>query len=338
MFCKYCGNELEDEAKFCSKCGNEVLRKAADEAPANVASESTPAVEAAENTSFKAAVRSTDRKQRGKFTMVLLVVLALSLLTGTAFALHYVYTTYVAPAPEVVEEPETNPEAEAATAAYQEIIEEYQNAIAAAEQAEEQGEDWAYSYTEDEYPHVNAEFPQGRLLSGESSPAYAYKDLNEDGIPELIIKDDYTVYSIWSYKDGETILVADHQLRSESMTICEDNVVIWYAGSGVNIYSYSAVTLNTELTGISLYDADSDMDSDANSNWINLEWISSDRIEDHGSIATSNDTNTVYYQKGTGDYNNIDDSGTCSVDQFASMRDELYAKYPEDTSIEWIAF
>lgn len=126
MFCKYCGNELEDEAKFCTSCGHEVLRKSEDEtqvdseatadsadkanaadaeaAPAETEASAKASSGNAENTSFKAAVKSTGRKQRSKFAMVLIVVLALSLVTGAAFAAHYVYTTYIAPQPQATEQ------------------------------------------------------------------------------------------------------------------------------------------------------------------------------------------------------------------------------------------
>lgn len=120
MFCKYCGNELENEALFCTQCGHEVLKrkKAAEAAAETVAEE--PAGEAvgagaetapesdpdqpAKATNFKASVKAAGKKSRSKFMTVLIVVLAMALATSVAFAAHYVYTTYIAPAPQVAEQ------------------------------------------------------------------------------------------------------------------------------------------------------------------------------------------------------------------------------------------
>ena len=51
MFCKYCGKEIEDNAKFCAHCGKKLTGSAPQQGPAN-GSASDPSKDADSNVGF----------------------------------------------------------------------------------------------------------------------------------------------------------------------------------------------------------------------------------------------------------------------------------------------
>lgn len=123
MYCRNCGSEIPNEARFCSYCGTETIApkepfaqegQNAVESTASAASTTqvtTSTKEQAESikssaqtsesqtpNSLKAAVQSNKKRSRRHIPMILLVALALALATSMAFAAHYIYTNVWLPA------------------------------------------------------------------------------------------------------------------------------------------------------------------------------------------------------------------------------------------------
>ena len=131
MFCTNCGKQLADEARFCTSCGTAVgegkkerltptasagaaasAGEAAGDSAVSTAAGATgatgadatfaaaPDVKPAKPANFKAAMDSTRARGKRRMPMIVLVALALALTSAVAFAAHYVYTGYIAPALE----------------------------------------------------------------------------------------------------------------------------------------------------------------------------------------------------------------------------------------------
>ena len=128
MFCRQCGSEIPNEAKFCTFCGTKTVapkpredegldpRKAKESNTApdkgaatdeSAANEPTSVVatignasaetgnatqEQSETSSLKAAVEQNKKRSRRRMPMILLVALALALATSVAYAAYRVYT------------------------------------------------------------------------------------------------------------------------------------------------------------------------------------------------------------------------------------------------------
>ncbi|MGU3472864.1 zinc-ribbon domain-containing protein [Paenibacillus sp. D51F] len=81
MYCKYCGSELEEQAKFCVKCGEQI-------APAASAAESAPKPAAAMPTTVAAdnlAMTSTAKYRKPILFGAVLVVIALIMIGMNSF-------------------------------------------------------------------------------------------------------------------------------------------------------------------------------------------------------------------------------------------------------------
>ena len=137
MYCRECGSEISNEAKFCNFCGTETVKPKAqtnenvdfsegqmpneaqnsaiaDEtsdalsaAAENESAQTTDATQAQpttqtaatqpETNSLKAAVAQNKKRSRRRMPMILLVALALALATSVAYAAYRVYTDIWAP-------------------------------------------------------------------------------------------------------------------------------------------------------------------------------------------------------------------------------------------------
>lgn len=101
MFCRQCGSEIPNEAKFCTFCGTKTVapkpredegldpRKAKE---SNTAPDKGAATDESETSSLKAAVEQNKKRSRRRMPMILLVALALALATSVAYAAYRVYT------------------------------------------------------------------------------------------------------------------------------------------------------------------------------------------------------------------------------------------------------
>lgn len=344
MYCHQCGKEIEDGDKFCAYCGTAVsdepisapasedaateplppTDEAADVAAAQQESadterdsESQPDAEAAAS-SLKAAVASTRKRSRRKMPMILLVALALALASAVALAAYFVYTQVYLPSQQQEQEAveEANPQWDEAVAAYQVIIEQYNEAISLYNADEANSNE-----VTEHYPYVNYEIALN-FPPTDSQWQYAYHDLNDDGTPEMLIGiGDNTVFDIWSYQDEEIVCVAQGMLRG-NFSIRQNNLVMSYGSGGAKVHGFSILRLTDDSVGDFR-----DPESNSQDNFTVVEGISSD-------WGPTDDT-TSY------DITNTDgstESGTCTDDEFSEMVQSLQAKYPEDTNIEWHPF
>ena len=380
MYCRECGSEISNEAKFCNFCGTETVKPKAqtnenvdfsegqmpneaqnsaiaDEtsdalsaAAENESAQTTDATQAQpttqtaatqpETNSLKAAVAQNKKRSRRRMPMILLVALALALATSVAYAAYRVYTDIWAPMQqEQQQKAQAEKDAQEAQDAYNGIIEEYSKALKDAKNGELDRNEIA-----EKYPHVNSEpFPYYSMsLSDSETSDYKYtaKDLNDDGTPELLIGRDMTqygtiytsiaVYDIWSYQNGNLVHVESGITRGD-YSLRENGVIMSRANGGAYINGYMMMSLNKGKL-YSVEDLDQANVTKAQGNWTNLEGISEERID--GTTRTSSDNPQVEYTKYADNSTGVD-SGTCTAKQFNSMLDELFAKYPEDTSVEW---
>ena len=99
MYCTKCGHFMAaEEARFCTSCGAALNGGTA--AGASVGMSQTPPVgeSSATPVNFKAAMDSTKARGKRRMPIIVLVALALALTSAIAFAAHYVYSEYIAPA------------------------------------------------------------------------------------------------------------------------------------------------------------------------------------------------------------------------------------------------
>lgn len=275
MYCRECGSEISNEAKFCNFCGTEAVKPKAqtnesvdfsegqkpneaqnsaiaDEtsdalsaAAENESAQTTDATQAQpttqtaaaqpETSSLKAAVAQNKKRSRRRMPMILLVALALALATSVAYAAYRAYTdAWVPYQAEQQQKAQAEKDAQDAQNAYDEIIKEYSDAL-------NQVLSGSAGHDEimDKYPHVNSEpFPYYSEYSNESTAnnyRYTTKDLNDDGIPELLIGKDvseygstYTsvaVYDIWSYQNGNLTHILSGITRGD-FSLRNNNVIM----------------------------------------------------------------------------------------------------------------
>lgn len=253
MFCSKCGAKLADSARFCSACGApmamspasksgqiETLNSAVEDGKDGVNSgqesaETIPAT-AREGEGFMqrlVAFRRTTLKAVPTFVLAIVAFLAAA---GTAYAAYKVVTEVVIPAIEKVgsdsksvdqggmvsakvEEADKN---DLAHEAYEKVLDDYRQLLA--EQADaiaaagESGtmlqSDRTWAWTGDYY-----------FTSADGGVLYAYRDLNEDGVDELLITLDGDqavnnggngglILCGFAYVDGEIVRFAESIVRS----------------------------------------------------------------------------------------------------------------------------
>ena len=82
-----------------------------------------------------------------------------------------------------------------------------------------------------------------------------------------------------------------------------------------------------------LYDLN-DLDDNGISKAYTNNWTTGESLEqDWPDDKSANGTMTKFVKIDAS--GNITSSGTCTLDQFSLMLDQLSGKYPEDTSVEW---
>ncbi len=243
MFCPQCGKENPPQARFCHDCGSalptDALSQASQDAPAAPAGPEAPAqVTRAQATATPDAsdpapapapasadavqgdvaeqVKQARGRTRRKIPVVMLVILVALACASAAFAAHYVYTNFIAPALEQQEEKpavkKTEEKAEpedpekAQKAVFNEVLSAYQAA---------QNDGWPASSFDDTLSYLS-EIKGGRqLYQGTAHPyyyaqneelKYAYADLNSDGTLELLIAaingEEYGLVEIYANNGG----------------------------------------------------------------------------------------------------------------------------------------
>lgn len=72
--------------------------------------------------------------------------------------------------------------------------------------------------------------------NGKFSRSYSFFDIDKNGIDELIISGGYYSYSIYTYCEGELILLGVNKYGGESIKIYPDNGIIFWAGGHSDQY------------------------------------------------------------------------------------------------------
>lgn len=405
MYCRNCGSEIPNEAKFCTFCGTETVKPKAqvdegvnssegqkpeeaqntliaDEesdvlsaanSPASNASEaplavgntageelsgsmqvanSTPSEQGAtvavenasaqaaaaqpETSNLKAAVAQNKRRSRRRMPMILLVALALALATSVAYAAYRVYTDvwvpYQAEQQQATQNGQKNAQNEKAHDAYNGIIEEYAQALTDAKNGTL--EKYPMEGVFEKYPDVNSE---PLASSGSEDYVYALKDLNNDGVDELLIGKDFSkygayrgsvaIYDMWTYQDDKVIKIAQGITRGDYY-LRENNVIMSRGNGGAQVNAYTMMTLNQGK----LYDVN-DLDENDVSKSVD-NWTKGESLEQDWPDDTSTSGVMTKFAKYDASGNKTD-SGTCTLDEFSTMLDDLNNKYPENTSVEW---
>ena len=319
-------NDAGDAEIPCADAHTAAMAPAAGDAQAQANQMSTAT--GAETGSLKAAVAQNKKRSRRRIPMIVLVALALALATSVAYAAYRAYTDIYLPQQEEqqrIEQIENS--ANKAENAYNEIVEEYSNAL-----KEYRSGSLALNDIEGSYPRVNLLTPSFSSFATDIELSYAIKDLNGDEVPELLIgyggdSDSNIIYDMWSYQDNSVIRIAIGMPR-DRYVLLGDEVVMNIGSGGADIRGYSILKLNNGQ----LYDIYHDY-SKIDNNWTFLAGTSMDRID--GQESQSSDSRLVKYSMTN--ENGETESGTCTVAEFEEMTDEMISKYQSEISVEWKA-
>ena len=226
-FCRYCGQELDDDARFCTGCGREIVGAGGQaEMPAGVspAASAEPAVSSAAEPDAPQNFRAVVSKQRSRavrrLPIPILIALALALTAGVAFASYMVYTQVVEPAlhGEGVVAPNdagvTASDAQSQTqietqaqeqvhlaqvkSQYQAVLDDYKAAL---DDYAAEGTSYNQKAFTAKHPYLYADRinDSGVLNASKSSLVYTFAALGDEGNPALIVG----TYSIGSSTEGD---------------------------------------------------------------------------------------------------------------------------------------
>lgn len=228
MFCQNCGAKLRDDARYCTECGCPVDEpEAANDS--HTASKATPTSNTPIDSPLESQIDQARRKSRRRVPIILIVILVTLAVAGAALAAIYVYQRHNSPATqggqttaeqqpneEQAEQSEAN-RLEGSKALYNGVLADYQKA---------QANGWSYDSTSSEnaskswVADVDAlsayasagTIPKWPSIEGKTF-CYAYTDLGNDGISDLVIAyrdpendspEDYTVTGIFT-SDGHNV-------------------------------------------------------------------------------------------------------------------------------------
>lgn len=285
MYCPHCGHELDDDARFCSECG-QALPGAA-HGVATTASPEKPAESVAPATgNLGAQVSEIRGRGRRRMPLMLFVVLVALGVATAAFAATMAWKYIIAPALEqrqaepveaaqtagaataagagaesaTTEPATTAPAATTVSIAAQQAV--FNDTLAKYKAAQDSG--WDVSSTDDEVIRglegLNVPYTGVDL----SSVAYAYYDIGNDGILDLVIANpnDYastgnllTVYLSDGTTAGENLTLPG--IKYEAWQVLDDGTLIEWSGANDGDQSNRWATLysvsNGELAATSKY-------------------------------------------------------------------------------------
>ena len=236
MYCRQCGSELPNDAHFCGACGMPVNSSGTPEAESTQQETRESGTVFREEHSLASRLIEFRRTALKAVPTFVLAIVAFLAAAGTAYAAYKVVTEVVIPAIEKVgsgsksvdqggmvsakvEEADKN---DLAHEAYEKVLDDHRqllaeqaDAIAAAGESGTmlQG-DHTWAWTGDYY-----------FTSADGGILYAYRDLNEDGVDELLITLDGDqavnnggnaglILCGFAYVDGEIVRFAESIVRS----------------------------------------------------------------------------------------------------------------------------
>lgn len=249
MFCTQCGKENEEGSLYCCACGariaesspsgeGELAGKQAKSEPSSegglAATERDPLEQ---SSSFKASVGASKKKSIRRIPTIVLIALITLLVSSVAFAAYMVYTQVIVPQQQEQARIQAR---EDAMRSYDSVIQEWKDALAqyetdpegAASQSGINSFEWVPGTDAGsvKYPHVNglALSMSGYVLSMSYEPqyGYCYRDLNGDGVDELLVCDsEGMLVSVYALVDGavQTVMAnTDYGVRGFGLSLNTD--------------------------------------------------------------------------------------------------------------------
>ncbi len=308
-----------------------------------------------EQSSLDNLVRSTRGRARRKVPLILIVILVTLGLAGAAFAATYIYRHYFSPETKAeqvaVEEEKSAEEAqreeesrlEASRALYNDVLSDYQDA---------QSDGWAYTTGNEDQPWyedvaVLSQCEQSGMIPFYTNDLsgwevkYAYTDLGEDGVQDLVVAivrpdaspDDYTVVGIFT-SDGKTVYSAINGriTMRDWWHILAGGLVSEGGSAGAEMGAYSTYTVAKGQ--LELVD-EASVDRTRTPKYLhNGEEISED---EYNSLVSSNSTQAALEWNNLADFlpiqadtTNLMDSETAALfESYASKCKEYIAAYGE---------
>lgn len=208
-----------------------------------------------------------------------------------------------------------------AHAAYDDVLNQYRQAFASGDYDDYQNYDSSSDGSQFEYftdVQLNSKYPlvndmvassSGMYSSGTDgdNSSYLYLDLNGDGVDELLLKNDYFVYAVYGYVDGQVKGLLQGWERN-SYQLVSDGMIMMSSSGGwaTNITTVSRYVSNGS------FDIVDEVDED-----IDGEQIVTKRV------------------KGGQTLSEVTDSASGNAVNGRTLFDQLKAEYPEDTSVAW---
>lgn len=277
MFCPHCGHELADDARFCSECGQALTGPA--EGVAAMASPEKPAESDAPATgNISSQVSEIRGRSRRRMPLMLFVVLVALGVATAAFAATLAWKYIIAPAleqrqaepveaaqtaeaatvagtstePATTEPATTEPAATTVSVAAQQTV--FNDTLAKYKAAQDSG--WDASGTSDKVIQTLEGLNAPSTGIDLSNIAYAYYDIGNDGVLDLVIANpnDYastgsllTIYLSDGTAAGENVTLPG--IRFESWQVLDDGTLIEWSGANGGDQSDRWATLYSVSNG-----------------------------------------------------------------------------------------
>lgn len=360
MFCPKCGSKLSDGARFCTECGLPLggLSAHDNETPGNelavAPTDNEPAIESAEASTAEPAEAAhspminffMQKRQIGSrlVPQFAIMIAAFIAAAGIAYAAVMVYKNVIEPnlrQPTQQEQPAEEPEKaekkedktkqvnEAAHTAYQDVLEQYREALtngdyddyADAETSQSDAESKYFTDQESnsKYPLVSRDAASsiGMYENGISADGsmYVFIDLNDDGVDELVLgaatdwSEDNYILAVYAYIGGQVKGVCKSWYRN-GYFLRQGKVFIHDCPSGMFAH----------VTTVEKYKADA-------------EFETLDKVDMFGDDGDK--TITTIRTKNGQEVSRVTESADSNNRESGTIFSELYADYPVDPSIAW---
>lgn len=320
---------MKDGARFCSACGaRAVSSHEANHADVEGAEPSVPSARVKEKRSLAVALIEFRRTTLRAVPTFVLAILAVIAAAGTAYAAYRVAVDVVMPMIEQVEPendeaaaaddtkeeeaPGETAENKAAHAAYEEILAKYRELEDETAWNEFQKSELVEDGQDSLLINVNAiaDFPIKEWT-------YLYRDVDEDGVDELLISagdaGSSMVHSVYDYIDGEASLAIMGWARN-AYYLCKDNLFMCMGSGGVmsnvnHVFEYG--NEGNPLESVS---------EENNASWTEVRItheINGEVVEDITEPLDADAENEE------------------ATSRYLTMIDDLQAKYPVITGLDW---
>lgn len=205
--------------------------------------------------------------------------------------------------------------------AYDDVLKQYREAFANGDYDDCQINDSSSDESQMEYftdVQANSKYPlvndmvassTGMYSSGTDgdNSSYLYLDLNGDGVDELLLKNDYFVYAVYGYVDGQVKGLLQGWERNSYQLVSGGMIMMTSSGG----WATNITTVNRYVSNGS-FDIVDEVDED-----IDGEQIVAKRVKDGQTLSE------------------VTDPASGNAVNGGKLFDQLKAEYPEDTSVVW---